>query len=339
MLIMSRREFLAATLFTSGGVLRPSDAANSEGAFPADFVWGASISSYQIEGAVDEDGRGQSIWDVFSHTPGRVRNGDTGDIACDHYHRWREDIDLLSSGNFTAYRFSTAWSRILPLGTRIIEHSGLDFYERLVDGLLAKGLRPWLCLYHWDLPQTLQEGADGLIVTRARNSQITRALWLSTWAIALRTGLSSMSRMFTRYLESSTPMPSPAAVIPITIKRSGTDPSKDRCRCGRRPLARTIFLCGQVGDDRQQDVAQTEDGTFGGSHGPGDLCPSRSGWRAIRLGPASDRDCARNHPSLFRGLMGVAVSGVSPREGTHPQVMPIFQGEVGKRPLLGLGIN
>jgi beta-glucosidase len=159
MTLMPRRGLLARafSLFASGGVLQPSNAAKGDGRFPADFVWGASTSSYQIEGAVDEDGRGKSIWDVFSHTLGRVRNGDTGDIACDHYHRWREDIDLLSSGNFTAYRFSTAWSRILPLGTGIIEHRGLDFYERLVDGLLAKGLRPWLCLYHWDLPQTLQE--------------------------------------------------------------------------------------------------------------------------------------------------------------------------------------
>lgn len=82
--------------------MQPSNAAKGDGMFPADFVWGASTSSYQIEGAVDEDGRGKSIWDVFSHTLGRVRNGDTGDIACDHYHRWREDIDLLSSGNFTA---------------------------------------------------------------------------------------------------------------------------------------------------------------------------------------------------------------------------------------------
>ena len=121
-------------------------------AFPADFVWGASTSSYQIEGAVDEDGRGKSIWDVFSHTPGRVKNGDTGDIACDHYHRWRDDIDLLSRANFSAYRFSTAWSRILPSGGGAVEQRGLDFYERLVDGLLSNGVAPWLCLYHWDLP-------------------------------------------------------------------------------------------------------------------------------------------------------------------------------------------
>src|SRR5947209_13292225 len=126
MLIMPRRGLLAAAvgLFALGRFPRSSAAAADGGAFPADFIWGASTSSYQIEGAVDEDGRGKSIWDVFSHTSGRVKNGDTGDVACDHYHRWREDIDLLSSGNFTAYRFSTAWSRILPLGTGIIEHRG-----------------------------------------------------------------------------------------------------------------------------------------------------------------------------------------------------------------------
>jgi beta-glucosidase len=155
---MPRRGLLAAvlSLFTSGRVLRPSNAAEGDGMFPTDFVWGASTSSYQIEGAVDEDGRGKSIWDVFSHTPGRVQNGDTGDVACDHYHRWREDIDLLG-GNFSAYRFSTAWPRILPSGSGAIEQRGLDFYERLIDALIAKGLTPWLCLYHWDLPQVLQE--------------------------------------------------------------------------------------------------------------------------------------------------------------------------------------
>ena len=124
--------------------MRVSNAAKGDGIFPADFVWGASTSSYQIEGAVEEEGRGKSIWDAFSHMRGRVKNGDTGDVACDHYHRWHEDVDLLSSGNFTAYRFSTAWSRILPFGSGSIEYRGLDFYDRLVDGLLAKGLRPWL---------------------------------------------------------------------------------------------------------------------------------------------------------------------------------------------------
>lgn len=166
MLILPRRRLLTAAVgfFASGGVLRSSiaTAAVDDGAFPADFVWGASTSSYQIEGAVNEDGRGKSIWDTFSHTPGRVRNGDTGDIACDHYHRWREDIDLLSRANFSAYRFSTAWARILPTGAGAVEQRGLDFYERLVDLLVAKGITPWLCLYHWDLPQALQENGGWL---------------------------------------------------------------------------------------------------------------------------------------------------------------------------------
>jgi beta-glucosidase len=126
-------------------------------AFPAGFVWGASTASYQIEGAVDVDGRGKSIWDIFSHTPGRIKNGDTGDVACDHYHRWPEDVELLARGGFDAYRFSTAWSRILPAGSGAVEPRGLDFYDRLVDALIAKHITPWLCLYHWDLPQALQE--------------------------------------------------------------------------------------------------------------------------------------------------------------------------------------
>jgi beta-glucosidase len=128
-----------------------------DNAFPADFVWGASTSSYQIEGAVDADGRGKSIWDVFCHTPEKVKGGDTGDVACDHYHRWPEDVEWLQRGGFSAYRFSTAWPRILPTGAGAVEARGLDFYDRLVDGLLARGVAPWLCLYHWDLPQTLQD--------------------------------------------------------------------------------------------------------------------------------------------------------------------------------------
>lgn len=140
----------------------PASAATPETSFPADFVWGASTSSYQIEGAVDVDGRGQSIWDVFSHTPGKVKHGDTGDVACDHYHRWAEDLDLLARGGFNAYRFSTAWPRILPAGSGAVEPRGLDFYDRLVDGLAARGVTPWLCLYHWDLPQPLQESGGWL---------------------------------------------------------------------------------------------------------------------------------------------------------------------------------
>jgi len=125
--------------------------------FPDDFLWGVSTASYQIEGAVGEDGRGTSIWDTFSHTPGRVANGDTGDVACDHYHRYREDIALMADLGVDAYRFSTAWPRIQPTGRGSLNRAGLDFYERLVDALLAAGIQPWLCLYHWDLPQALED--------------------------------------------------------------------------------------------------------------------------------------------------------------------------------------
>src|ERR1700729_1526489 len=156
---LSRRKFLPI-LTSFAGLPRavwPAAAATAETSFPADFVWGPSTSSYQVEGAVDADGRGPSIWDVFSHTPGKVKHDDNGDVACDHYHRWPEDLDLLARGGFNAYRFSTAWPRILPAGTGAVEPRGLDFYDRLVDGLLAHGITPWLCLYHWDLPQVLQE--------------------------------------------------------------------------------------------------------------------------------------------------------------------------------------
>jgi beta-glucosidase len=164
MLTVSRRYLLAAALgpFASAGPLRSRPARAEDLQFPENFVWGASTSSYQIEGAVDVDGRGQSIWDVFSHTPGRVKGGDTGDVACDHYHHWVEDIELLARGGFAAYRFSTAWPRILPAGAGAIEQRGLDFYERLVDGLLARDITPWLCLYHWDLPQALQNDGGWL---------------------------------------------------------------------------------------------------------------------------------------------------------------------------------
>ncbi|MCL4248108.1 MAG: beta-glucosidase [Anaerolineae bacterium] len=125
--------------------------------FAADFLWGASTASYQIEGAVAEDGRGETIWDRFSHTPSKICNGDTGDVACDHYHRWQEDIGLLKRLNLNSYRFSVAWSRILPNGRGPVNQAGIDFYSRLVDGLLEAGITPSLTLYHWDLPQPLQD--------------------------------------------------------------------------------------------------------------------------------------------------------------------------------------
>ncbi len=125
--------------------------------FPQGFVWGAATASYQIEGAVREDGRGESIWDRFSHTPGRVRNGDTGDVACDHYHRYREDVALMAELGLGAYRFSVSWPRVLPSGTGAVNQAGLDFYDRLVDELLAHAIAPFVTLYHWDLPQALED--------------------------------------------------------------------------------------------------------------------------------------------------------------------------------------
>ncbi len=126
-------------------------------AFPDRFVWGASTAAYQIEGAWNEDGRGESIWDRFSHTPGKTHNGDSGDVACDHYHRWPDDVALMQQLGLKAYRFSTAWPRISPQGRGSINHAGLEFYDRLVDALLAADIEPYVTLYHWDMPQALEE--------------------------------------------------------------------------------------------------------------------------------------------------------------------------------------
>jgi beta-glucosidase len=125
--------------------------------FPPGFLWGASTSAYQIEGAVHEDGRGQSIWDTFSHTPGNVHAGDTGDIACDSYHRLDEDLALLSDLGVGGYRFSIAWPRIQPTGRGAVNERGLDYYRALVSGLRDRGIVPMVTLYHWDLPQALED--------------------------------------------------------------------------------------------------------------------------------------------------------------------------------------
>src|SRR3712207_5323083 len=125
--------------------------------FSEGFVWGTATASYQIEGAVNEDGRGTSIWDTFSHTPGKVYRGDTGDIACDHYHRLEEDLDLMADLGLKSYRFSVAWPRIQPEGSGPANQNGLDYYRRLVDGLRERSIEPMLTLYHWDLPQALED--------------------------------------------------------------------------------------------------------------------------------------------------------------------------------------
>ncbi|HLE75820.1 MAG TPA: GH1 family beta-glucosidase [Candidatus Bathyarchaeia archaeon] len=125
--------------------------------FPDGFLWGVASSSYQIEGAWNEDGKGESIWDRFSHTPGNIKNGDTGDIACDHYHLYKKDVALMRELGVQAYWFSISWPRVLPKGKGDINRVGLEFYNRLVDELLEAGIEPWICLYHWDLPQALQD--------------------------------------------------------------------------------------------------------------------------------------------------------------------------------------
>ena len=125
--------------------------------FPKDFIWGCASASYQIEGAPAEDGKGPSIWDVFSHQPGAIAGGFTGDVACDAYHRLEEDLDLMQNLGIPNYRFSISWPRVLPQGTGAINEAGLAYYDRVVDGCLARGITPWITLYHWDLPQALQE--------------------------------------------------------------------------------------------------------------------------------------------------------------------------------------
>jgi beta-glucosidase len=124
---------------------------------PADFRFGAATAAFQIEGAVHEDGRGESIWDRFAHTPGRVHNGDHGDVACEHYRRWPEDLDVMAGLGLDGYRFSIAWPRVMPSGSGAPNQVGLDFYRRLAEGLRERGIEPLATLYHWDLPQALQD--------------------------------------------------------------------------------------------------------------------------------------------------------------------------------------
>lgn len=125
--------------------------------FPKDFLWGAATAAYQIEGATFEDGRGESVWDRFAHTPGKIKNGDTGDVACDHYHRYKRDVALMKEIGLAGYRFSLAWPRLFPEGTGRPNPKGVDFYNSLIDELLAEGIEPAITLNHWDLPQALQE--------------------------------------------------------------------------------------------------------------------------------------------------------------------------------------
>ncbi|MFJ8932328.1 GH1 family beta-glucosidase [Streptomyces sp. NPDC102364] len=142
---------------TEGNFVSDPHSALDVSAFPHDFLWGTATSAYQIEGAVAEDGRAPSIWDAFAHTPGKIDGGDDGDTACDHYHRWREDIGLMRQLGTNAYRLSVAWPRVVPGGDGPVNPKGLAFYDELIDALLAEGITPSVTLYHWDLPQALQD--------------------------------------------------------------------------------------------------------------------------------------------------------------------------------------
>ncbi len=125
--------------------------------FPKDFVWGVASSAYQIEGAWNKDGKGVSIWDTFTHIPGKIINNENGDVAIDHYHHYKEDVELMAELGLRHYRFSTAWTRILPSGSGAVNPKGVAFYDRLIDTLLKHKIKPYLCLFHWDLPQALQD--------------------------------------------------------------------------------------------------------------------------------------------------------------------------------------
>jgi beta-glucosidase len=164
----SRRDFARLAGLSALGITAPVRAEDSVAAdghpaasFPSGFVWGTATSAYQIEGAVEEDGRGRSIWDTFSHTPGKIADNTNGDRANDHYHRYKEDVRLIKELGVKAYRFSIAWPRVFPDGIGAPNPKGLGFYNCLVDELLANGIEPYATLYHWDLPQTLQDRFGG----------------------------------------------------------------------------------------------------------------------------------------------------------------------------------
>jgi beta-glucosidase len=171
----SRRHFAKIAGWSALGISTKSAASNQAdpgkaggppspglpSSFPSDFLWGTATSAYQVEGAVHEDGRGPSIWDRFAHTNGRIADRSTADVANDHFHRYKEDVQLIKALGAKAYRFSIAWPRIFPEGTGSANPKGLDFYNRLLDELLANGIEPFATLYHWDLPQALQDRYGG----------------------------------------------------------------------------------------------------------------------------------------------------------------------------------
>jgi beta-glucosidase len=161
---MTRRESIQAAMALTGTGFMPAALLRIFGEnglkkahFGKNFLWGVATASYQIEGAWREDGKGRSIWDSFTHTPGKIKTGENGDVSCDFYHRFAEDLALLKSLNFDVFRFSLSWSRLLPDGTGPVNQKGVDFYHRVIDKCLSLGIQPWITLYHWDLPQALED--------------------------------------------------------------------------------------------------------------------------------------------------------------------------------------
>lgn len=187
----SRRHFAKLAGFSALGMSAPAQSADNLTAppldrhaparFPEGFVWGTATSSYQIEGAIDEDGKGRSIWDTFTHTPGKIEDRSNGDRANDHYHRYKDDVRLIRDLGAKAYRFSIAWPRVFPDGDGAPNPKGLDFYDRLVDELLANGIEPFATLYHWDLPQSLQDRFGGW-----QSSETSRAFGIYAGHVAAR---------------------------------------------------------------------------------------------------------------------------------------------------------
>src|SRR5712672_1222637 len=188
----SRRHFAKLAGFSALGLAaahakpaekaaKPARDRHAPAAFPKGFLWGTATSAYQIEGAVDEDGRGRSIWDTFSHTPGKIADHSNADRANDHYHRYKEDVGLIKELGVKAYRFSIAWPRVFPEGTGAPNPKGLDFYDRLLDELLKNGIEPFATLYHWDLPQPLQDKVGGW-----RSSETSKAFANYAGYVAVR---------------------------------------------------------------------------------------------------------------------------------------------------------
>ena len=200
----------------------------SRAEFGDDFVFGVATASYQIEGG-QTDGRGTSIWDTFSATPGNVDKGDTGRIACDHYNRWPEDLDLIRDGGFDAYRFSLAWPRLIPDGTGATNPAGIDFYDRLIDGMLERGIRPFATLYHWDLPSPLQDMGGWM------NRDIAK--WFADYAVLVQ-------QKFGDRLESIATINEPWCVAFLSHFLGNHAPGYRDLRAGARAMHHVLYAHG-----------------------------------------------------------------------------------------------